>query len=1274
MRGRIAILIAVLTAGALAAPAQTLAPPAQSPSFRAPSGPKYAPDRLLVKFRAKSTPSAMAAAHAAAGATVAQTYRAVPNLQLVQLPAGVSVAEALQQYRSNPAVQYAEPDYIVHALETVPNDPSFSQLWAMKNTGQTGGTPGADIKATLAWSLSTGSSNLVVAVIDTGADYTHPDLSANIWSAPFPFSADGVNCSAGSHGFNALADTCDPMDDANPSHGTHVSGTIGAVGNNNLGVAGVNWHVTILPCKFLGANGSGPTSAAVACLDLVASLKDQGVNIVATNNSWGGGGFSQALYDAIQAQMDRGILFVAAAGNDSNNNDLLPDFPSGIDLPNVIAVAATDASDALASFSNFGRYTVHLGAPGVSIFSTLRGNAYGLLSGTSMAAPHVTGSVALLQAQNPALDWKATRNLLLAGGDVKPAVTNTISQRRLNLYGSMTCVPGPDRTLLERLQPVLSPTTAGVGDPFTLSVLNIDCAAPAGPLAVTVDPGGSSVPLQDDGDEPDLAAGDGTYAGAWTPPSPGAYTLTFPNSDVLTVLALRGYSYEPVPFSYVTFAGTNLNLSDDSVAAVNLPFSVRFGGQSFSTLYVSSNGTISVERAFQSPSNAPLPTRAAGTLIAPFWYDLMPQPGTAQNVFWTTQGTAPNRQVIIEWRNVPRYGNPVNLGENITFEVVLNEGADDVLFSYQQTFFDGPLLVANTGGLATSGIQVGPNSATQYSYDQQVLFPGLALLWRTLPDFIMQLSSKSTATVFAGNTTTFQGTLTAEAGYNSSVSLSCVPGSTGAPATCSAPSVTPSKTGAPFAFTVGDTTAAEYDFSLQGAGSDANAMTHTLPVTLQVIDIALTPPSPSTVSAVHGSTTQNMTFQVSAVGNFGGNVTFSCSGLPAGAGCSFSPDFVNLAPGVTATVYFFSISTQVDTPPGTYTVHVVATASTRDAGTQARTQDLTLNVLPDFQMASTADLRGAKPGEVKSGTVNLTADPTYSGTVNLSCSVLFASNPAPQCSLHPASVNTFPSSTTLTVTINGAPAGSYTVRVTGTDGTRTHTVDVPYSIDGYRLVLPNPIYAVSGSNTFSASYLPLGNFGSYGVVNAACNASAIDPSATCSFTDPLQPDIEHMVPVSLTVPPNVTLGTFPLSATSSDTTGTFSSNSNSQVIVQDFTLTHGPNVEALAIRGFSSDPLDGEIIPTPGSTLYVLVNCTPLPLAPGPAYCSMPPINLYPTTQGTVIFPVYVKTDVTTPVGDYVFGLRGALSPLSGPATPATKSATNIFVVHVRDFSISASP
>src|SRR5262249_2244482 len=252
---------------------------------------------------------------------------------------------------------------------------------------------------------------------------------------------------------------------------------IGAVGNNAAGVVGINWDVGLMACKFLNAAGSGLTDGAVTCLNYVAMMKDRGVDIVATNNSWGGDGYSQALYDAIKANGDRGLLFIAAAGNAAADNDTTLFYPANYYLPNVIAVAATTSTDSLASFSNYGRHTVHLGAPGQNILSTTPGNTYTSLSGTSMATPHVTGVAALLKLQAPTGDGGSIRNCLLAGGEARGSLANPTPGKRLNALGALPCRGAP---VTSRLQPRTATIAGSPGSPVDLAVLNINCASPNG--------------------------------------------------------------------------------------------------------------------------------------------------------------------------------------------------------------------------------------------------------------------------------------------------------------------------------------------------------------------------------------------------------------------------------------------------------------------------------------------------------------------------------------------------------------------------------------------------------------------------------------------------------------------------------------------------------------------------------------------------------------------------------------------------------------------------
>jgi hypothetical protein len=705
------------------------------------AGPKYHPTRLLVRYKPGTSPEKMQAVHEAIGAKVLRELRLVKGLQLVQLSGGVSIQQALDHYRKDASVLYAEPDYILHIVGT-PNDPDFPSQWSLQNTGQNGGTPGADIHAVQAWSLTTGSPNVVVGVIDTGVDYNHQDLAANIWTASAGYSVATSNgttlqCSVGSHGFNMVADTCDPMDDN--GHGSHVSGTIGAVGNNGVGVIGINWRVQILPCKFLDSTGSGSTDNAIACLNLMKELKDSGINIIVTNNSWGGADSSQALHDAIAAAMQDGMLFVAAAGNDFSDNDEFPTYPATFYLPNVLAVAATDRTDTIVTFSNTGRHTVHIAAPGRDILSTTPNNTYSYDSGTSMAAPHVTGVAALLKAQNPSLDWRTIKNLILSGGDAIPSArSTTISQKRLDAYGALTC---SSSKVGSRLLPIPEVISGSVGTPVTLAYLNIDCGQPAGGITVSVTPGNQTLTLVDDGTGQDLAAHDGIYTGQWTPGQPGNYTLSFPDGSTASVQVLTSYGYSQTTYNYRTIAGASLNVGDDAVATLTSPFPIAFGGGSFTTLYVSSNGTVSFTNPFDGYQNFPFipgissndPTFPT-TLVAPMWEDLYPIKGTNQNVFWAVTGSTPSRELVIEWRNVLAYPCRSDKTASVTFQVVFDEGSSNVLFNYSDVVFGDACSYLDYGQNATVGILPSPTEGVVWGDGGgPSLSNGLALLWQTPP-------------------------------------------------------------------------------------------------------------------------------------------------------------------------------------------------------------------------------------------------------------------------------------------------------------------------------------------------------------------------------------------------------------------------------------------------------------------------------------------------------------------------------------------------------------
>lgn len=450
----VAVVFGMVGAMALLAPPPTEGQRASRFERETVNGRDVVAREVLVKFRDTLEPSEFAEV---ATESDAQVVERVGRAGAVRLRSrSLSAAALLARLARRPDVVYAEPNFIIQITQE-PDDPSFAQLWGLHNIGQLingfPGLAGADIHATPAWDLSFGSTSNVVAIIDTGIDYTHPDLAANVWSAPTDFTVNvggsPVTCAAGTHGFNAITRSCNPMDDHH--HGTHVSGTIGAVGNNGIGVVGVNWTARLMGIKFLDSQGSGSTADAIAAVEFAIAVRQAfaatgEANIRVLSNSWGGEDFSQALLDQINAANDANMLVVAGAGNNGFDNDILPFYPASFDAPNVISVAATDNTDDAAWFSNYGASSVHLGAPGVDILSTTPGNTYEFLSGTSMATPHVSGAAALVLSRCD-LASAALKDTLLGSVDPVPSLAGiTVTGGRLNVNSALHACTAPPET------------------------------------------------------------------------------------------------------------------------------------------------------------------------------------------------------------------------------------------------------------------------------------------------------------------------------------------------------------------------------------------------------------------------------------------------------------------------------------------------------------------------------------------------------------------------------------------------------------------------------------------------------------------------------------------------------------------------------------------------------------------------------------------------------------------------------------------------------------
>ena len=334
-------------------------------AYATDSNADYVPGEIIVKFRQNTDAFSVRALHADAESIMKRGFKKI-RVHHMKLSGKLTVEEAVQFYERHPDVEYAEPNFIV-AINALPDDTNFSDLWALHNTGQTGGIYDADIDVPEAWDVATGSRNVVIAVVDTGVAYNHPDISANIWTNTGETSClDGIDNDGNGyiddcHGWDFLGNDPDPMDFH--GHGTHVAGIIGAMGNNGEGITGVMWKAQIMPLRFLGINGKGTSADAVSAI-LYAG--ENSANII--NLSWGGENYSRALKDAIDVS---GAVVVCAAGNSGSNNDRTPHYPSSYSSANIISVSATDSDDDLAFFSNYGKTSVDIAAPGMDIFSSV---------------------------------------------------------------------------------------------------------------------------------------------------------------------------------------------------------------------------------------------------------------------------------------------------------------------------------------------------------------------------------------------------------------------------------------------------------------------------------------------------------------------------------------------------------------------------------------------------------------------------------------------------------------------------------------------------------------------------------------------------------------------------------------------------------------------------------------------------------------------------------------------------------------------------------------
>ena len=683
--------------------------------------PRYAEGVVLVGYRAGTSKAARANAIMAAAATRASPLSNLEkNSEKLHLAPGASVLQAIKVLMRNPNVRYAEPDYILTEADTG-DDPYYNggNLWGMY--GDT--TTPANVygsQAGEAWAAGyTGSSQVYIGIIDSGIQISHPDLASNIWTNPIEIAGNNVDDDGNGkvddiHGWDFYYNDASVYDGVEDSHGTHVAGTIGGVGGNGIGVVGMNWEVKLIPAKFIGPNGSGYVSNAIAAIDYINDLKTRhSLNIVATSNSWAGGGYSWALRDAINRGGDRGILFIAAAGNESTNTDTTPNYPSNYQCTTatrlwdcVISVAAINSTGALSWFSNYGGATVDLGAPGEDINSTLPPDTYGSLSGTSMATPHVSGAAALCASMDStqttsdlrfALLTSATRTTSLAGNvvtggrlDVGAMLTACIRPTAPVIGGSSSLSATPTGATSIRL----AWTDGATGE----SYFEID-RAPTGCQSFThIASVGAGITVYDaTGLAPETGYCFRVRAGNRLP-SVSAWS---DNASAVTPPVPPPYQCSPTAFQWQDIStAPALPLDDDSSATVTMPFSWRFYGTPTTQLLVSSNGFVGLDGgAATEYLNVPIPNSTEPNgYIAPFWDDLFPGVGGAVRA--ATAGTWPSRQFVVSWENVPH----VNVwGSTLSFQVILEEATGDAVINYLDVIAGDTAY--DQGASATVGIE-----------------------------------------------------------------------------------------------------------------------------------------------------------------------------------------------------------------------------------------------------------------------------------------------------------------------------------------------------------------------------------------------------------------------------------------------------------------------------------------------------------------------------------------------------------------------------------------
>ncbi len=734
----IALSLAMFIASLPAPAAQSASRPVPAAITAALSIP-HVPGEIIIRFADDTNAEQRKEALATGNLTELQAFDEI-NAKLLET-APEDLEFVLAELDLDPRIAYAEPNFLM-SLDIIPNDPQYPLQWSLENNGQTVdgniGIQDADIDAPEAWEVTTGSPDVIVAVVDSGVDFTHPDFGGNNRSNPMMWTNPGEMCPGCStdgldndnngyiddwRGWDFVNHDDNPIDDN--GHGSHVTGILGARANNEQGVAGIAYDTTVMALKAFGAGGGGATADAIAAVLYAAN---HGADII--NASWGGIAPSLSLQESIEYAGQRGTLFVAAGGNDGFDTDLIGHFPSALDLNSLISVGATNNRDELSDFSNYGLKTVDIGAPGEDIYSAwVRKDLtlpYRHASGTSMAAPHVTGVAALIKAQFPDATPLGIKNLIFNAADPKASLEGLVSTgARLNAANAVTCSNEP-QVWIDRPVPGFA---AVPGDPIEVRVLASNCAVPDG-VTVTASAQGESFEL--------TAQGGGLYTGTMIPTNPGSIVISaearlgdLVDSHQVSGESVLNYRFQNDAFNWIdATGGTEIPFGGERDFQVDVPlsFPFTFYNRTFEEITVGENGLIGFGGTrVSSPFNQEIPDIfAPNGFIAAFWDNLDLEEGG--EIWYDSVGSAPNRQFVISWIDIPNSAQTSGVGSGtgpfngITFQIILEETSNQILLQYLDADFN--LVAVDYGVRAAIGVEhFSGTVGRQFSYHEDSLRP-----------------------------------------------------------------------------------------------------------------------------------------------------------------------------------------------------------------------------------------------------------------------------------------------------------------------------------------------------------------------------------------------------------------------------------------------------------------------------------------------------------------------------------------------------------------------